>query len=297
MVMRFDRLSKDVAGAVNVLLIVLIGVLMVSASTVVIVLYQGGQSEESSSDLVTVGQTIQVDYIGKLTDGRVFDTSNYSIAINDAAYPKTLSFTLRDQTSYTQLSFEVGGGQLIAGFDSAVVGMRIGETKAVTLTSDEAYGPMDLAKLVTFDLTETVPLLETFTSAQFTAEYGVGPVAGLTVTDPSWDWPVTVLEYNTQSDRVVVKNTPTVDTEYHINGDSTTGWDVLVTDIDSTSDLITLEHQLVDADSDYIMGVDGTGTFFITQVDVENGTAVKNYNSELLGKSLVFIITIFAILE
>jgi len=297
MVMRFDRLSKDVAGAVNVLLIVLIGVLMVSASTVVIVLYQGGQSEESSSDLVTVGQTIQVDYIGKLTDGRVFDTSNYSIAINDAAYPKTLSFTLRDQTSYTQLSFEVGGGQLIAGFDSAVVGMRIGETKAVTLTSDEAYGPMDLAKLVTFDLTETVPLLETLTSAQFTAEYGVGPVAGLTVTDPSWDWPVTVLEYNTQSDRVVVKNTPTVDTEYHINGDSTTGWDVLVTDIDSTSDLITLEHQLVDADSDYIMGVDGTGTFFITQVDVENGTAVKNYNSELLGKSLVFIITIFAILE
>lgn len=297
MVMRFDRLSKDVAGAVNVLLIVLIGVLMVSASTVVIVLYQGGQSEGSSSDLVTVGQTIQVDYIGKLTDGRVFDTSNYSIAINDAAYPKTLSFTLRDQTSYTQLSFEVGGGQLIAGFDSAVVGMRIGETKAVTLTSDEAYGPMDLAKLVTFDLTETVPLLETFTSAQFTAEYGVGPVAGLTVTDPSWNWPVTVLEYNTQSDRVVVKNTPTVDTEYHINGDSTTGWDVLVTDIDSTSDLITLEHQLVDADSDYIMGVDGTGTFFITQVDVENGTAVKNYNSELLGKSLVFIITIFAILE
>jgi len=297
MVMRFDRLSKDVAGAVNVLLIVLIGVLMVSASTVVIVLYQGGQSEGSSSDLVTVGQTIQVDYIGKLTDGRVFDTSNYSIAINDAAYPKTLSFTLRDQTSYTQLSFEVGGGQLIAGFDSAVVGMRIGETKAVTLTSDEAYGPMDLAKLVTFDLTETVPLLETLTSAQFTAEYGVGPVAGLTVTDPSWDWPVTVLEYNTQSDRVVVKNTPTVDTEYHINGDSTTGWDVLVTDIDSTSDLITLEHQLVDADSDYIMGVDGTGTFFITQVDVENGTAVKNYNSELLGKSLVFIITIFAILE
>ncbi|MCG7840817.1 MAG: FKBP-type peptidyl-prolyl cis-trans isomerase, partial [Methanomassiliicoccales archaeon] len=111
--MRFDRLSKDVTGAVNVLLIVLIGVLMVSASTVVIVLYQGGQSEESSSDLVTVGQTIKVDYIGKLTDGRVFDTSNYSIAIDDAAYPKTLSFTLRDQTSYTQLSFEVGGGQLI----------------------------------------------------------------------------------------------------------------------------------------------------------------------------------------
>jgi len=297
MVMRFDRLSKDVAGAVNVLLIVLIGVLMVSASTVVIVLYQGGQSEESRSDLVTVGQTIQVDYIGKLTDGRVFDTSNYSIAINDAAYPKTLSFTLRNQTSYTQLSFEVGGGQLIEGFDSAVVGMRVGETKTITLTPDEAYGPMDPTKLVTFDLTETVPLLKTLTSSQFTVEYGVGPVAGLTVTDPSWNWPVTVLEYNTQVDRVIVKNTPTVDTEYHINGNSTTGWDVLVTDIDSSSDQIALEHQLVDADSDYIMGVDGTGTFFITQVDVENGTAVKNYNGELLGKSLVFIITIFAILE
>ncbi len=56
----------------NVLLIVLIAVLMVSASTVFILIYQGGQSEESSDDVVAVGQTIKVNYIGKLLDGRVF---------------------------------------------------------------------------------------------------------------------------------------------------------------------------------------------------------------------------------
>jgi hypothetical protein len=93
--MRSSRIARDIGGATNVLLIVLIAVLMVSASTVAIMLYQGGQSVEAAEDVVTVGQTIKVDYIGKLLDGRVFDTSLYSVASNDAAYPKTLSFTLR----------------------------------------------------------------------------------------------------------------------------------------------------------------------------------------------------------
>lgn len=296
MVMRFDRFSRDVAGAVNVLFIVLIAVLMVSASTVVIILYQGGQAEEASSEIVANGQTIKVDYIGKLTDGRVFDTSFYSIAGNDALYPKSLSFTLRANTSYMPLSFVVGAGNMISGFDAAVVGMRVGETKTVTLTPAEAYGEMDPSKLVTFDLVETVPLLESLTASAFQAEYGVSPVAGMTVTDPVWGWPATVLEYNIQVNRVVVKNVPTIDSLYHIYG-TTTGWDVMVSDIDSGTDLITIEHQLTNEDSDMIMGTDGGSTFFVTDVNVGEGTAVMNYNTELLGKSLVFTITVVTIVQ
>lgn len=296
MVMRFDRISRDVAGAVNVLLIVLIAVLMVSASTVVIILYQGGQAEETNSDVVAVGQTIKVDYIGKFTDGHIFDTSFYSIASNDALYPKALSFSLRANTSYTPLSFEVGAGKMISGFDAAVVGMRVGGTKTVTLTPEEAYGEMDQSKLITFDLLQTVPLLETYTVTAFLAEYGVSPVAGMTVTDPDYGWEATVLEYNDNANRVTVKNVPTMNALYHIYG-STTGWDVLVSNIDSGTDQITLEHQLTDANSDKIKGVDGSTTFFLTQVNVANGTAVMNYNSELLGKSLVFTITIVDIVD
>lgn len=295
--MRSFRLSRDVTGAVNVLLIVLIAVLMVSASTVVILIYQGEQSEEGSDDVVAVGQTIKVNYIGKLLDGRVFDTSLITVANDDAAYPKTLSFTKRSNSSYTPLSFEVGAGRMIAGFDEAVVGMKVGESKTVTLTPDEAYGDMDPSKLVTFQLTEEVPLLLTFTASTFKAEYGVDAAQGLTVADPMYGWDATVYEYDEQADRVTVKNVPTLNALYHIYGTGSVGWDVKVTGIDSNADLITLQHQLDEGDSDMIKGSDGTSTFFIIDVDEDSGTAVRNYNTELLGKSLVFTITIVSIVE
>jgi FKBP-type peptidyl-prolyl cis-trans isomerase 2 len=245
--------------------------------------------------VVAVGQTIKVNYIGKLLDGRVFDTSLITVANDDAAYPKTLSFTKRSNSSYTPLSFEVGAGKMISGFDEAVVGMKVGESKTVTLTPDEAYGEMDPSKLVTFQLTESVPLLRTFTASSFKAEYGVDAAQGLTVSDPLYGWDATVYEFDQQADRVTVKNVPTLNALYHVYGTGSVGWDVMVTGMDSNSDLITIEHQLDEGDSDMIKGLDGTSTFFIIDVDETNGTAVRNYNTELLGKSLVFTITIVSI--
>lgn len=295
--MKSFRPSRDVTGAVNVLLIVLIAVLMVSASTVVILIYQGEQSEGGSSDVVEVGQTIKVNYIGKLLDGRVFDTSLLSVANDDAAYPKTLSFTKRSNSSYAPLSFEVGSGKMISGFDEAVVGMKVGESKTVTLSPDKAYGDMDPAKLFTFQLVETVPLLETMTASEFKAEYGVNPVKGLLVYDPFYGWEATVDGFDAQADRVTVKNVPTLDALYHIYGADSVGWDIKVTGMDSNANLITIEHQLDEADSDMIKGLDGASTFFVIDVDEDSGTAVRNYNTELLGKTLVFTITIVSIVE
>lgn len=295
--MRSSRIARDIGGATNVLLIVLIAVLMVSASTVAIMLYQGGQSVEAAEDVVTVGQTIKVDYIGKLLDGRVFDTSLYSVASNDAAYPKTLSFTLKANTSYVPLTFKVGGGTMISGFETAVVGMRVGETKTVTLPPEEAYGPMDQSKLVTFQLTEAVPLVRIFNASTFKAEYGEDAASGLTVYDPVYGWAATVMEYNAWTDRVTVKNAPTLNALYHIYGTGSVGWDVKVIGMDSNSNRITIQHQLGEGDSDRVKGLDGSSTFFIIDVDEEKGTAVRNYNSELAGKTLVFTITIVAIVE
>lgn len=65
------------------------------------------------------GDTVQVNYTGKLADGTVFDTSY-------GRWP---------------LQFTIGSGQLIPGFEKAVAGMSIGEKKTVVIPSDEAYGP------------------------------------------------------------------------------------------------------------------------------------------------------------
>jgi len=69
--------------------------------------------------VVKKGDKVKVEYTGTLEDGTVFDSSDN----HDAP-----------------LEFEVGSGQIIKGFDEAVVGMEKGEEKEMTLKPEEAYG-------------------------------------------------------------------------------------------------------------------------------------------------------------
>ena len=66
------------------------------------------------------GDKISVHYRGTLDDGTEFDSS-YN----------------RGET----ITFEVGSGQMIPGFDTGVVGMSVGETREITIEPAEAYGP------------------------------------------------------------------------------------------------------------------------------------------------------------
>ena len=66
-----------------------------------------------------LGDTVRVHYTGKLEDGTVFDSS-----------------LDRDPVEFT-----LGAGQVIPGFEQAVVGMSPGESKTVEVPADQAYGP------------------------------------------------------------------------------------------------------------------------------------------------------------
>ena len=68
------------------------------------------------------GNTVSVHYRGTLDDGTQFDSSH------DRGEP---------------LNIKVGAGQLISGFDSALEGMTIGETKNINLTPEQAYGDIN----------------------------------------------------------------------------------------------------------------------------------------------------------
>jgi peptidylprolyl isomerase len=65
------------------------------------------------------GDTVRVHYTGKLDDGTVFDTSR-------ERHP---------------LQFTLGNGQVISGFESAVTGMNVGESKTTIIPMEQAYGP------------------------------------------------------------------------------------------------------------------------------------------------------------
>ena len=89
------------------------------------------KNSTDAARMVAKGDTVQVDYIGKLENGTVFDTSI-------AAEAKKAGLPLREK--YDFLEFTVGAGQMIKGFDSAVLGMKEGEEKTVRIPPAEAYG-------------------------------------------------------------------------------------------------------------------------------------------------------------
>ena len=65
------------------------------------------------------GDTVSVHYKGSLDNGEVFDSS-------EGRQP---------------LSFTVGAGQVIPGFDAAVRGLSVGDTVKVRIEPEDAYGP------------------------------------------------------------------------------------------------------------------------------------------------------------
>lgn len=100
--------------------------------------------ENSSEVIVKNGDFISVDYIGELEDGTVFDTSVKEAAVEAGKF--------NEQRNYEPLSFTVGAGQMIKGFDLGVVGMKVGEEKTLTIPPEEAYG------VYTEELAKEIPL-------------------------------------------------------------------------------------------------------------------------------------------
>ncbi len=97
------------------------------------VLVSGCLSQSEKGDVVVKkGDMVSVNYIGKLQDGSVFDTSIKEVAQDAGIY--------NPGRKYEPLSFVTGQGMMIAGFDEAVIGMRVGENKTVTIPPEMAYG-------------------------------------------------------------------------------------------------------------------------------------------------------------
>ncbi|HTY48031.1 MAG TPA: FKBP-type peptidyl-prolyl cis-trans isomerase [Methanomassiliicoccales archaeon] len=304
--MTLKKLKKELAAVSNVVFIVLIAILMVSASSVVILLVQGGKAQTSAGAGVKLGDVIKVDYIGALADGRVFDTSMYSVATDNARYPKALSFSLRSQSNYTPLQFTVGQGTLIRGFEQGVIGMTVGQTRVVTIPPALGYGVLNTSRLNYVSLTEGAPVFYTVNSSTFQSFFNVLPVVGLTVKDTVYGWNAQVLEVNKDADRVFIMNAPTVGQILPVYGDPTaakpSGWYVQVISIDSTANgglgLIKVRNLLTPADAGKVQGFTPTGSqFIVDQVDADplNGQFRMNFNGELVGVTLYFTITIVSI--
>ena len=106
------------------------------------------------------GDTVKIHYSGTLTDGTQFDSSEG-----------------RDP-----LEFAIGAGAVIPGFEKAVEGMAVGESKSVTIDPDDAYGPRHDQLIQQVPNTALPEDVEPAVGMQLQGQSPEGQVMNLTVT-------------------------------------------------------------------------------------------------------------------
>lgn len=116
------------------------------------------------------GDRVKVAYTGRFDDGSVFDSSE----------------------GQPPLEFTIGTGEVIAGFDSAVLGLKTGESRTIDIAPEDGYG-VHLPEMVAEVERRQIPddhLLEIGNYLEVSAPNGARfevRIAGLTDTHVSLD--------------------------------------------------------------------------------------------------------------
>ncbi|MBN2186923.1 MAG: peptidylprolyl isomerase [Dehalococcoidia bacterium] len=119
------------------------------------------ETAEPPPEEAGAGDTVKVHYTGKLQDGTVFDSS----------------------LEREPLELTIGQGKVIAGFEHALIGMKVGQSVTATIKAEDAYGPYYDDRV--FEVPRSQLLLEDL-------EPQVGQI--LSYQDENGTWKVTVIE-------------------------------------------------------------------------------------------------------
>jgi len=106
------------------------------------------------------GDTVKIHYTGTLDDGTQFDSSS----------------------GREPLQFTLGSGQVIPGFEKAVEGMTVGDSKTVNIPPEQAYGPRHEQMIQDVPKTALPDDLEPVEGMALQAQGQDGKVINLTVT-------------------------------------------------------------------------------------------------------------------
>jgi peptidylprolyl isomerase len=106
------------------------------------------------------GDTVRVEYRGELQDGSVFDASDRE-----------------------PLQFTIGVGQVIPGFEEAVVGMNPGDSKTTELPAEKAFGPYQEDMVAVLDKSQFAGHVEPTVGQRLQIPQPDGPPIDVTVTE------------------------------------------------------------------------------------------------------------------
>ncbi|HUI38080.1 MAG TPA: hypothetical protein VLY85_00450 [Thermoplasmata archaeon] len=295
----------------------LVAVVLVAGGAVGAYVYVHSLPVKSPAPFVVhQGDNVTVNYIGLFgsgpDDGKVFDTSLYSVATNQALFPKALQYQPRGAPgNYTALPVHVGPNtpssgysfnnqsfiQVVTGFWQGLVGLQGNQSHVVVVPPSLGYGPESPACLESEPLVVEVPIVVTEPGAAFAVQYpGVLATTGATFDDPTYGWPVYIFSANASS--VTLENLA-----YVGETSSKPGWTVEVTNVNVTANgtgLITVRNEITPTDIGHLAGTVTSGrcgstSYIISAVNYSAGTYTKDFNREVTGQTLVFVVTVIDI--
>ncbi|MBU0762595.1 MAG: FKBP-type peptidyl-prolyl cis-trans isomerase, partial [Candidatus Altiarchaeota archaeon] len=224
----------------------------------------------SSDGPAQAGDIVSLDYIGRFENGTVFDTSIKSVAEENDLYNPV--------RPYQPLTFTLGAGGLIPGFEKAILGLKTGDEKDFKVDSAQAYGGRLDQLIQKVEKKQRSPIVQNVSMQRFIDEIGEKPYVGLVFQLPenedfSINMSLKVLEVT--DDAVVFIYIPsegaTIDTVFG------------KADLYAEGDSIVVELKDVKK-GQKVLTLDGSAEI----VDVDDESITLDFNHPLAGKDLYF---------
>ena len=237
-----------------------------------------------SVPVVKEGDKISVRYYGYIYYGgerRVFDTNIEEVAKDNVTYPKTVSYKWSGH--FNLLTFKVGSGTMIKGFDEGVRGMKLNETKTIVVPPDEGY-PFSWNKVKNESIYQKVPVVENLSIDQFYKRFShTNPTTNSVYRDNEHGWNCIVLYVNPLKNIVTIQNNPDVGHDYELFGNPS-----LLIHVDKVDGNIIYFHYIIKS-LPILLPSGGI-------IDQVNGDHFRiNFNQEVAGKTLYFVVTVVKI--
>lgn len=119
----------------------------------------------STEKYAKVGDSVKISFIGKLEDGTIFESSKNN----------------------EPLQFTVGNGEVLQGVDEAIIGMKEGQTKTISISSDKGYGAKEKELIINVEKSKLPPDLKLKVGYQLQIPLEDGKPINVRVTDITKD--------------------------------------------------------------------------------------------------------------
>jgi FKBP-type peptidyl-prolyl cis-trans isomerase 2 len=102
---------------------------------------------------IDTGDSVTLEYTGRLDDETVFDTSRKSVA------EETGLAEAQPDREYTPLTVDIGDKQVIEGMEEGLIGLEAGESETFLIPPEKAYGKPNSDNIQEFETDELREML------------------------------------------------------------------------------------------------------------------------------------------